>query len=362
MKTTLKPFLIAALFSMTAFTNLGAQCESHDCNPALNGMEFFSGCIFTENEAILSIDWLMSGGDLSCLAPAGSWNIQISFPTGGEYGVTDNLTVEGAEFDWTYDAANFTLNGTSNIDMIWSQQGTITVTVTGNTDTECALVSSNANIQIIPNILGGCTDAFNNVTADDNKNASLGTELIVTLPVDLVKFTAKRTNESSLLEWTTRVEVNNNRFEIQRSEDGLKFKTIGQVKAQISTAFESNYTYLDESPLKGVNYYRLKQVDHNGSYTLSEVRQVNFDGPSDGAIRFSPNPVVDNILVENLSANSIETIRITDDSNKLIRTIEVDVSQDVHRFDLSGLSSGVYYLRFVGGKKVVTKKLIKISF
>jgi len=53
---------------------------------------------------------------------------------------------------------------------------------------------------------------------------------------------------------------------------------------------------------------------------------------------------------------------LTDDANKLVKTITVDATQDVHRYDLSDLTSGIYYLRFVGGNNVVTEKLIKLSF
>ncbi len=361
--TTLKTLISATVISMVAITSMSAQCASHDCNPALNGMEFTSACIETNSTATTEITWTMGGGDATCLAPAGSWNIQISLPVTGQYGVENALTVDGPEFDWTYDADNFSLNGTSNVDMNWLQSGMITVTVTGYFDTGCVLTASNANIFITPNVLGGCTQAFNNQTSDDNATASLGIEILdAGLPVDLVGFTAKRQDENALLEWTTRAEVNNKGFDIQRSEDGARYETIGFVEAQGSTAFENHYSFVDESPARGINYYRLKQIDNNGDFTHSPVRQLSFDSPQGGKIRFSPNPVIDEIEVQNLTANKIETIYITDDANKLIRTIQVDATQDRHKYDLSELNSGVYYVRFVGGTNVITEKLIKLSF
>ena len=343
-----------------------AQCEDHDCNPALAGMEFLSTCVLVDDSATLEIGWSMVGGDNTCTAPAGSWAIQISFPVGsptdGQYGVTDNSTVTGGdEFDWVYDAANFTLTGTSNTQINWLASGTISIGVTGNTDTNCSLVSSNTNILIIPNFLGGCGEAFSNQTADDVASASIGV-INAALPVDLVSFTAKRKNQTSLLEWTTRVEVNNEGFDILRSEDGSRFEKIGFTKGQGTATFEKHYNFVDENPLPGINYYRLKQIDINGDATMSNIRQVSFDGPAAGKIKISPNPTIDNIIVDNIIANNIKKILITDDANRLIRTIIVDATQDIHKYDVSELSSGIYYLRFVGDDIVVTEKLIKLSF
>jgi len=299
---------------MLAFTNLTGQCADHDCNPAFNGIQFTSNCIAVGTTTELQVVWTMSGVDEFCLAPAGSWRIQISMPVTGQYGVADALTVDGDGFTWTYDATNYTLNGLSNVDMDWLESDTVFVTTTGYFDNGCVLTQSNANIFITPSIQGGCPQAFNNITSDDNVDASLGIDLPdVTTPVDLVAFTAKRQEQTSLLEWTTRVEVNNKGFDIQRSEDGSIFETIGFVDAQEPTAFESHYSFVK-------------------------------------------------IQVENLKANKIEKIYLTDDANKLVKTITVDATQDVHRYDLSDLTSGIYYLRFVGGNNVVTEKLIKLSF
>ncbi len=363
MMTTLKTLISATVISMVAITSMSAQCASHGCNPALNGMEFTSSCVATDATTTTEVTWTMGGGDATCLAPAGSWKIQISLPVTGQYGVEDALSVNGDGFDWEYDAENVTLNGTSNVDMTWLQSGIITVTVAGLVDNGCVSVGSNANIAITPNVLGGCTQAFTNQTSDDNATASVGVDIASTsVPVDLVGFTAKRQEEKALLEWTTRVEVNNKGFDIQRSEDGANYETIGHVQAQDATTFENHYSFVDESPARGLNYYRLKQIDNNGDYTYSPIRQVSFDGPQGGKIRFSPNPVIDEIEVQNLTANKIETIYITDDANKLIRTIQVDATQDRHKYDLSELNSGVYYVRFVGGTDVITEKLIKLSF
>jgi len=368
MKTTFKTLIAATIFMFAAYSTSFAQCGDHDCNPSLNGMEFDASCIDEGTTSILEVTWTMGGGDPTCLAPAESWSIQISLPTGEEYVVIDEMTVTGAEFDWTYDMDNFTLNGLSNQSITWLQTGSVQVVITGNFNTGCVLETSNANIQIMPNPspglpFNGCTDAFDNEVGDDNKSASLGIDLQdVGLPVDLVGFTAKRKGQTSLLEWTTRVEVNNKGFDIQRSEDGSRFETIGHEVAQTPTTFESHYSFVDATPVRGVNYYRLKQIDNNGKFVYSQIRQLDFDGPEGGKITISPNPVIDKIQVENLKANNIEKIYITDDANKLVRTIEVDATQDEHRYDLSALTSGVYYVRFVGGENVVTEKLIKLSF
>ncbi len=80
-----------------------------------------------------------------------------------------------------------------------------------------------------------------------------------TFPLHLLTFTAKRANTANLLNWTTAQEVNTDRFEIERSGNSREFSKIGVVKAG-----NTNYTFTDNDPLKGVNYYRLKMLDKDG--------------------------------------------------------------------------------------------------
>ena len=96
------------------------------------------------------------------------------------------------------------------------------------------------------------------------------------LPIELMVFNAKRNENVVDLSWTTASELNNDRFEILRSSNGIEFYQIGAVAGAGTYSQLSNYFYIDEYPVSGTNFYKLRQVDIDGRYTESPVRLVTF--------------------------------------------------------------------------------------
>ncbi|OWP61943.1 hypothetical protein CDA63_16710 [Hymenobacter amundsenii] len=114
------------------------------------------------------------------------------------------------------------------------------------------------------------------------------------LPVVLVNFTATPAYPRALLRWTTATEENNSHFEVERSLDGVKFQRIGRVAGHGTTAEAQQYTYPDNMnpPPAQVLYYRLRQVDKDGSGTYSPVAAVTFRTPvAAPTVLLYPNPV-----------------------------------------------------------------------
>lgn len=99
----------------------------------------------------------------------------------------------------------------------------------------------------------------------------------VILPVHLIRFDVKKKKSNSLLTWNTASEINNDYFEILRSKDGRSFNKIGKINGNGNTNSESFYHFLDNNPLYGTNYYRLKQVDFNGNFTFSKIESIAFN-------------------------------------------------------------------------------------
>ncbi|SHK18672.1 T9SS type A sorting domain-containing protein [Hymenobacter psychrotolerans] len=101
------------------------------------------------------------------------------------------------------------------------------------------------------------------------------------LPVELVDFTAERQDNDGLLRWATASEKNNDRFEVEASADGSTFRRIGQVQGHGTTAQRHDYRFLDQNLARyqaSTVYYRLRQVDQDGTETLSPVRMVQVPG------------------------------------------------------------------------------------
>lgn len=174
-----------------------------------------------------------------------------------------------------------------------------------------------------------------------------------TLPVSLKSFTVKKAGiQRSQLSWTTSSESNNRGFDIQRSANGINWTSIAFVAGAGTSALEQSYQFTDLSPAKGVNYYRLNQVDYDNKTKVSEIRTVTFAGEK---TLVYPVPATDLVTIE-LADNRLigTTAYLTDMQGKLVR--QVSISSMQQPVSLTGLQAGMYWMKLADG---VTHKLIK---
>jgi photosystem II stability/assembly factor-like uncharacterized protein len=186
------------------------------------------------------------------------------------------------------------------------------------------------------------------------------------VPVELTSFTATTNGKEIILNWSTATELNNQGYEIERSEDNISFNKIGFVPGFGTTTEQHNYSYSDQSAISGTNYYRLKQVDYDGSYEYSDVVEVDFRTFNSYLLeQCYPNPF-----------NPTTTIGfgIQDKSNVIITILnaigeEVAVVLNEERepgyhkveFNAVNLPSGVYFYQLKAGSFIDTKKMILIK-
>ena len=100
------------------------------------------------------------------------------------------------------------------------------------------------------------------------------------IPVELSAFFAISTKEGALLKWTTVTETNNAGFNIERSTDNKEFREISFVKGSGTTTEVTDYSYTDKNVNAGIYYYRLKQIDLDGSFNYSYSAEVDINAPS----------------------------------------------------------------------------------
>jgi hypothetical protein len=112
-----------------------------------------------------------------------------------------------------------------------------------------------------------------------------------TLPVNLVNYTAIAENNRIHLKWKVSSEQNNDRFEMERSSDGINFEKLWSVKGRGNSSQPFVYESYDHSPLKGINYYRLMQYDFDGKALELGIKSVNFDLNKNDQILVYPIPV-----------------------------------------------------------------------
>ncbi|MBK8969448.1 MAG: hypothetical protein IPM36_22860 [Lewinellaceae bacterium] len=115
------------------------------------------------------------------------------------------------------------------------------------------------------------------------------------LPVELIHFNARRSGKEVQLDWATAAEINNDYFAVEHSIDGKTFRTIGQIPGAGTSQSTNQYTFLHREPAPGINYYRLRQVDLDGSKNYSILRTIVFeDRPT---YHLFPSPVEQDLNV-----------------------------------------------------------------
>ena len=183
------------------------------------------------------------------------------------------------------------------------------------------------------------------------------TTLCSTLPIELVDFKG-RTNELNevVLNWTTASETNNAWFDIEHSTDGLSFKSIQRLPGAGHSSELIDYEYIDKNPEQGVNYYRLKQTDYDGTYADSEVIRVVVTRPVN-RLKVYPNPSQGQIYVEGLFAPGGSLVLYDMDGRQRYRQT-LPQSTAVQTLTIQGLAPGVYRLCVDMPGGPVTKKAI----
>ncbi|TDE14439.1 polysaccharide lyase family 8 super-sandwich domain-containing protein [Dyadobacter psychrotolerans] len=171
------------------------------------------------------------------------------------------------------------------------------------------------------------------------------------LPVDLISFKAGTENLAVYLTWETASEENNASFEIQRSEDARNFQTIGKVRGNNSTTIISKYNYTDTGvSFTNQLYYRLKQIDLDGTTTVSSVIQVRLQGV-EPSITIGPNPTTENLSV--FLPGRITEPAVIQIINKAGKTLFENKISDISRvdFDLHEQTPGIYFVRILQGTR-----------
>uniref|UniRef100_UPI003342C6D6 T9SS type A sorting domain-containing protein n=1 Tax=Pseudopedobacter sp. TaxID=1936787 RepID=UPI003342C6D6 len=182
----------------------------------------------------------------------------------------------------------------------------------------------------------------------------------ISTPVKLNSFTGKALTEGVQLSWTTVSEKNNARFEILRSEDNNNFSVIGAVDGNNNSERIIYYSFLDTNPLKGTNYYQLRQVDYDGKSEKSAVITVNVNGQP---VALTAHLTKTNELEVFLSARegSKADLYLTDISGKVFVSEDIQLNKGPNRksVPVKNLVPGVYVVTLISGNEKVTVKVFK---
>lgn len=181
------------------------------------------------------------------------------------------------------------------------------------------------------------------------------------LPVSFTGFKASKNNNTALLQWSTLSETNNKGFAVERSADGNKWSEILFVNSLAGTgSIKNNYSATDLLPLKGKNYYRIRQVDLDGKISYSPVQNLDFENSSK-IFSVYPNPVQTNM---NIKLGSIEgaaaNYYLVNAEGKIVLTgsFSRQLSFTTQVIHVSKLAHGTYMLMLVDGSKKETMSIV----
>jgi hypothetical protein len=282
-----------------------------------------------------------------------NWNVQHTGSLSGTYNVrfyyqpAEQNAVINAANTWmtTYLACGYAYKYPNPNGWFWFKNQNTAYTAPDYDDDPTFL-------QLTSTASGTTFNGINWSTMGGVTNFSGGTGAVVLipsalLPVEWLYFTGTEQGTANVLDWATASEQNTNRFEIQRSKDGINFQTIGEVTASGNSAETKIYQFIDSSPFIGLNYYRLNLINTDGSTELSNIVVLERNGNGKG-YSFFPNPVQDEVFYQfNSAVEETIQLEILDVLGRVITTklVNAAIGNNNLRSDMSNLIPGSYIIR-----------------
>ena len=194
---------------------------------------------------------------------------------------------------------------------------------------------------------------------------NIGTPNSQALPVELLSFNGDCNEGQVNLSWQTATEHNSDYFELEKSRDGMNWQMLTTVNAAGNSTQLLNYEATDAEAMEGNNYYRLTQVDIDGTTKTYDVINVSCSGAAKGYFSAYPNPSTGSFQVilndKNLVGSGILSVKDTKGAELLNRTIEVKPGINMFSVTDLNLAPGVYYIQIVNGERAteVLKEVIR---
>lgn len=174
------------------------------------------------------------------------------------------------------------------------------------------------------------------------------------MPVTLIYFKGSINESAVALNWATSSEEQSDRFEIERSVNAKRWDKIGQASAAGYNTSDRLYQFIDETPVKGLNYYRLKMIDLDRTYTYSKTISLNV--ASGAEVGIYPNPGTDKLYLKGVDWNNVKSMELVNPAGVSV----YQAKSAVNGVDISKLAPGIYVVVLTDtSNKVKTFKVVK---
>ncbi len=246
-------------------------------------------------------------------------------------------------------ATSITVNGVTYLstDAIWPANGGAGITIpytqgTGPTQTICVDPIDGLVTVVVPFV------SVDNAGKEDPTPGSVTVVYTSILSIPLVNISATNTATAIQLNWNMATQQHINNFEIQRSAQGVDFVTIGNTP--VNNILQ--YAFVDNTPIYGTNYYRIKIINSDGNYKFSTILKVNRNKPQ---LQIYPTIAKNTITITGLKPNG--TIQIVSLNGKVIDVLKVNANTIT--YNIERLSSASYILYYNDGVNKETYTFIK---
>lgn len=178
-------------------------------------------------------------------------------------------------------------------------------------------------------------------------------------PIELISFTAKYNSEEKVeLDWVTASEINNDYFSIERSMDAVNFYTIQNLPGAGNSSQMLTYHTVDDNPISGISYYRLKQTDYNGDFKYSQIEVVKNENSDFEIISFNSSDEQLELTIHSSKETSF-TVELYNIEGRKMYFLNGQFNNQEKKiaFPISAFSKGIYLIKASNGDKIITKKI-----
>ena len=339
-------FLLVNLFSLNIFsqTDLIPRVKesvivSNDIGSA-TVLEFGLDSLASDN-----FDFQFGEANLPPLPPPTAWDTRLLLPEGGFSGVKSSLK------DYR-NAPSFPFTGSKEHRIQYQVGSGTTVTIKWNLPPQITGLLQDIVTGTLINV--PMSDSGNYTVAQPNifNKLKMTIDYQSIIPVELVSFVAIVNGSKVNLTWQTATELNNTGFDIQRKSENTDWQKIGFVNGSGTTTERRSYNFIDDNSSHGKLYYRLRQIDFDGSSSYSKIIQVNVNSPNGYVLNQNfPNPFNPSTKINFISGKpSHIKLEIFDLLGQSVAVLADNFYQHGNHeiiWNASGLSSGIYFVRML---------------
>lgn len=192
----------------------------------------------------------------------------------------------------------------------------------------------------------------------DNCSFKIGATSGIALPIELINFNGKhnKTNHSIELSWETANEIESDFFILERSNNAIAYIEINQIKAAGNSTRTIQYNYTDRDIFEGIQYYRLKMVDFNGSIKTSSIIAIESNSKT---VKAYPNPFQNILSIIGVKNSNLLQFQIINEIGSLIFDYQINDENIIPTFETENYNNGVYFIKYIYENEIVVEKVIK---